>query len=465
MSKDESVPSRVERIVDEILEDYEDQDLLDFEERDFASTEDIELSEVPEVSSDNEKDDAENDECDAEDLANLVHHFDHAYKVVKYILLTRDRCVFGAIRKADESKVVIVLALDKHLRQMLDGVPREVQLMKRVAGSEFVVELLGWEKLNEDVYALLLPFYHNCEIVASTFDSHFMIARFMEGLLRGLKHLKDCGVAHRDIAPYNVMWNPVTLEVKIIDFDLACRTRSNGYRNFCGRDTYSAPEKLNGHYYDNADVYSAGVMFWMMLTQHKHSPERKQLDNWIKKARKKYRHKVEIDLLCKMLAFHPKDRISIEDALAHEFFRQNEVCRSETTAAVLAELEREFESESESEDEKDEDVGEIQMVGSDVVKAFTAFMTAVSVVDVKGDSADKEPKIEEIKEAKIEEPKIEEIKEAKIEKVKESKSVKAKESKSVKAKEPARDSTDSRSGTVSRGCAHHARELTELVLD
>ena len=48
-------------------------------------------------------------------------------------------------------------------------------------------------------------------------------------------------ISHRDMKPENVIYNPQTGEVKIIDFGFACISKDK-LRVFCGTPSYMSPE-------------------------------------------------------------------------------------------------------------------------------------------------------------------------------------------------------------------------------
>jgi serine/threonine-protein kinase len=88
-------------------------------------------------------------------------------------------------------------------------------------------------------------------------------------VLGALEHAHTVGVVHRDLKPANVM---VTEQggVKVMDFGMARvaaadQSTSDGFA--LGPPSYMAPERLAGKELDGrADVYSAGVIFYRLLT-------------------------------------------------------------------------------------------------------------------------------------------------------------------------------------------------------
>eukprot|EP00181_Compsopogon_caeruleus_P003533 CAMPEP_0184681878 /NCGR_PEP_ID=MMETSP0312-20130426/4876_1 /TAXON_ID=31354 /ORGANISM="Compsopogon coeruleus, Strain SAG 36.94" /LENGTH=318 /DNA_ID=CAMNT_0027133007 /DNA_START=161 /DNA_END=1117 /DNA_ORIENTATION=- len=87
-------------------------------------------------------------------------------------------------------------------------------------------------------------------------------------VLKGLAHLHDHGVVHRDIKPGNILFS-TNGDVKIADFGLSAiikegETTTTG---MYGTPYYAAPEVFrNEHYTTVADMWSLGVMVYFMLS-------------------------------------------------------------------------------------------------------------------------------------------------------------------------------------------------------
>jgi serine/threonine-protein kinase len=92
--------------------------------------------------------------------------------------------------------------------------------------------------------------------------------RIMQGVLAGLQYSHDRGVVHRDIKPGNIILSPDGT-VKIADFGIA-RIESSSMTQagtVLGTPAYMSPEQFMGQTVDaRTDIYSAGVMFYQLLT-------------------------------------------------------------------------------------------------------------------------------------------------------------------------------------------------------
>lgn len=92
-------------------------------------------------------------------------------------------------------------------------------------------------------------------------------------LLMAVSYLHSNKVMHRDIKPENIMLSyRKTLDCKLIDFAAATDFKEDEHDNEIplkevkGTSYYIAPEVISGSYTSKCDMWSIGVILYMLLT-------------------------------------------------------------------------------------------------------------------------------------------------------------------------------------------------------
>lgn len=97
------------------------------------------------------------------------------------------------------------------------------------------------------------------------------VVLFGTQILRALQHAHEKGVIHRDIKPQNIMLLNDNKTIKVADFGIARFSNKGDTKTMTdgaiGSVHYISPEQAKGEVVDNkTDIYSAGVVFYEMLT-------------------------------------------------------------------------------------------------------------------------------------------------------------------------------------------------------
>lgn len=91
-------------------------------------------------------------------------------------------------------------------------------------------------------------------------------AEIIQKLLKAINHCHINKITHRDLKPENIMIGRDG-ELKIIDFGLAAHVKpTSQLDSVVGSPFYLAPEVLLGKYGSKCDIWSLGVLLYILLS-------------------------------------------------------------------------------------------------------------------------------------------------------------------------------------------------------
>ncbi len=155
----------------------------------------------------------------------------------------------------------------------------------------------------------------------------------MKQLLSAVKFCHIHGIIHRDLKPENVVFTDEGFNsLKVIDFGASIQYSINSViREKIGTPYYIAPEVLKRNYDKKCDVWSAGVMLYILLSGYppfngrstekimekvlvgKFNMERQEFTSISSDAK---------DLIVKMLTYDKDKRPTVTDVLEHPWFKK-----------------------------------------------------------------------------------------------------------------------------------------------
>jgi len=154
----------------------------------------------------------------------------------------------------------------------------------------------------------------------------------MRKLMLAVHHLHQVTICHRDLKPDNFLFvsKVAGAEIKIIDFGMSIKQPDLQQMNsFVGTPYYLAPEVIAGNYGLECDIWSLGVVMFVLLSGQQpfggetlseimqrisHADYDFDTDTWDPVS-------IEAkDLVTKMLVVRPAKRISLPSALGHAWF-------------------------------------------------------------------------------------------------------------------------------------------------
>eukprot|EP00252_Welwitschia_mirabilis_P016130 TRINITY_DN3564_c0_g1_i3.p1 TRINITY_DN3564_c0_g1~~TRINITY_DN3564_c0_g1_i3.p1 ORF type:complete len:358 (+),score=70.25 TRINITY_DN3564_c0_g1_i3:259-1332(+) len=173
-------------------------------------------------------------------------------------------------------------------------------------------------------------------------------AKLFKDLMEVLKFCHDHGVVHRDLKPENILLCDTSdsSPIKLADFGLATYfTPGEKLQGTVGSPFYIAPEILSGGYDQAVDVWSAGVILYILLsgippfwgkTKSKIFQAIKEADIQFPKDSWGNVSSSAKDLISKMLCTDPKKRLTSMQVLEHPWIiSQLGLCQKEENQRIM----------------------------------------------------------------------------------------------------------------------------------
>jgi calcium/calmodulin-dependent protein kinase I len=168
----------------------------------------------------------------------------YAVKIIEKAKLTKNTHKQGVFREVD-----ILRRLDHpnivKLKRVYEDVTRVYLVLEHIKGPSLLARLEQEQRFSEE-FALFI----------------------MQKVLEVLIYLDSQKVIHRDIKPENIILNEDDNSITLVDFGLAVELTDDTEQT-CGSPGYVAPEILcKQGCSTKADVFSAGVLLYLMLSGH-----------------------------------------------------------------------------------------------------------------------------------------------------------------------------------------------------
>ncbi|XP_014118055.1 PREDICTED: serine/threonine-protein kinase pim-1-like [Pseudopodoces humilis] len=185
--------------------------------------------------------------------------------------------VFSGTRLSDGSPVAIKhVAWDMVLQwdELTDGtrVPVEIVLMEKVGfGCCRIIQLLDWFELPDSFVLVMEHPEQSRDLLHVLLEQEFLseeAARwlFWQGL-EAVWHCTACSILHWGIKPENLLVNPETGNLKLIEFRCGTFLQEQACTQFAGTRMYCPPEWISLRcYHGNGEtIWSLGVLLFEMV--------------------------------------------------------------------------------------------------------------------------------------------------------------------------------------------------------
>ena len=294
---------------------------------------------------------AKNTKIDPQDIDfGYKRHFHDEYEVSKLLGKGAFASVYQVTPRSTspfygrcDLAVKVISKTSLKTLQEVQWLQQEVDIMRSLGGSVNIVHVYECYESKNHVY-ILMELCSGGNLFEKIFKgdpySEKMAAVIMGDILKVAQQCHAKSIVHRDIKPENFLFanKLVGAPLKMTDFGLADYHRpGKKLSEISGTPYYIAPEVIRQSYGMEADNWSCGVVMYVLLTGK--TPFHRKDDN--KQSYKVvFRRILEEDIdferdpwpnisasakdLCKkLLQKNPAKRISAEDALQHEWVKED----------------------------------------------------------------------------------------------------------------------------------------------
>jgi len=276
----------------------------------------------------------------------LVHHHtgEKSRNISDHYLLENEALgegTYGTVCKAYSKHTETVRAIKTIKKKDIENLDRfmdEINLMK---GLDHMNIIRLYETFDDKLCVyLVLELCEGGELFDRIIDeecfTELAACVLMRQMFSAVLYLHNQGIMHRDLKPENFLFLNDSPEapLKIIDFGLAKKFKTEGTNSLqtrAGTPYYVAPEVMEGKYSNHCDVWSLGVIMYVLLSGY--PPFAGDSDAEILRAVKKGAFNFASDewrgvskeareLIVNMLKLNPGQRYTCDQALNSPWIKQ-----------------------------------------------------------------------------------------------------------------------------------------------
>lgn len=181
---------------------------------------------------------------------------------------------YGTVHKGFSKKnpgfiVAIKVIKIRKIKSNFESIIKEIQTLKEVSHPN-IVKIFEIFRDDKKLY-LVMEYVKGKELFDYIVSKNKLPENdawvIIEQLIKIVKYLNSLGICHRDLKPENIMINPKTLKIKLLDFGLSSHfSDTKNLVSPVGTPYYVSPEVLRGDYSKECDMWSIGVITYILLT-------------------------------------------------------------------------------------------------------------------------------------------------------------------------------------------------------
>ncbi|CAD8177942.1 unnamed protein product [Paramecium octaurelia] len=242
--------------------------------------------------------------------------------------------VYRVLRKSDKKEFAVKIYDKQSSKFDSDCIIKELEILRKMDHPN-VISVLETFESQKSVFIVteLLVSGNLDDILSKTVLSEDDAIKCIFKIIDALTYIHSKGVIHRDIKPENILFRKPNLEELVIsDFGLAEYHNDEGQYKYhrCGTAGNMAPEILKDQSYDyKADCYSAGIIFYQMLSQLRSPFLVEDYQETIQRNEQGYidfsvvrSSPPVVNLVKQMLELDPDKRCSVQQARSNIIFKK-----------------------------------------------------------------------------------------------------------------------------------------------
>lgn len=183
---------------------------------------------------------------------------------------------FGIVKKArlknsDGNQVFAIKTISRSKKiekSEIDLFLKELEYLKIMDHPNIVKFHEVYE--NKDNFHLVLEHLSGGELLDKIIlEKGFLesvVKNYIWQILYAVNYLHNQKIAHRDLKPENFLFkSPKSTQIKLIDFGLSTNYATRKMKTIVGSPYYLAPEVLEQEYDERCDMWSIGVIMYLMM--------------------------------------------------------------------------------------------------------------------------------------------------------------------------------------------------------
>lgn len=179
---------------------------------------------------------------------------------------------YGELREAfhvtlKQRRLIKILYKTQYTEEELDKVKDEYKILQKLDHPSI---LKIYQNSQDDRYIyVIMEFFKGRELFdklksEGPIKDERIAPKILLEILHVLKYIHSKNIVYRDLKLENILYNGK--QIKLFDFTLAIEPQTRYIKDFIGTLNYIAPEVIKGKYDYRCDIWSFGVLMFMLLT-------------------------------------------------------------------------------------------------------------------------------------------------------------------------------------------------------